>query len=65
MSDSKKLLRNILKCKKCGDVIESIHRHDLVWCSCKSVFTDGGRSYIHRGGELEVMEDLSVYEEKP
>ena len=65
MSDQKKLLRNILKCKKCGDVIESLHVHDFVWCSCKSVFTDGGRSYFHRGGDPDAMEDCSQYEEEP
>ena len=37
--------RNVAKCKKCGDIIESKHRHDFVWCKCGSIFVDGGRDY--------------------
>ena len=30
-----KIIVNKIKCKKCGDVIESTYRHDLqMWCSC-------------------------------
>ena len=45
------MLRNIAKCKKCGDIIESKHRHDFVQCSCRSIFVDGGHDYIRRGGD--------------
>lgn len=34
-----------LKCLHCGDVIQSIYRHDFKWCSCHSVAIDGGDSY--------------------
>ena len=54
--------RNIVKCRKCGDVIESKHRHDFVMCMCGSIFTDGGQDYIRRGGDPSLMEDLSVTE---
>ena len=49
-----------LKCKLCGDVIVSKHRHDLVWCSCKSCYVDGGDDYFRWGGDkenIEVMEN--------
>lgn len=60
---SPKILRNIAKCKKCGDTIESRSVHHFVWCSCKSVFTDGGHDYIRRGEtEPGILEDLSVFE---
>lgn len=44
------MIRNIAKCKKCGDIIESKHRHDFVQCSCGAIFVDGGHDYIRRGG---------------
>ena len=63
MRNERKILRNALRCTNCGDVIESRHRHDFVWCACGSVFTDGGREYIRRGGSFDLMEDLTEYEE--
>lgn len=45
------MLRNIAKCKKCGDIIESKSRHDFVECSCGAIFVDGGNDYIRRGGD--------------
>lgn len=38
-------MRNRIKCAKCGDIIESLHRHDFKWCSCRSVAVDGGQDY--------------------
>lgn len=50
--------RNIAKCRNCGDIIESIHRHDFVACKCfvneehnKGIAIDGGKDYIRRVGE--------------
>ena len=41
--------RNRAKCNNCGDVIESIHRHDYVTCTCykdensgHGIMIDGG-----------------------
>lgn len=58
-----KIIRNAVRCKKCDDTVESRHVHDFKWCSCRAIFTDGGLSYIRRGGDLDSMEDLSVYQE--
>lgn len=41
---------NKIQCTKCGDVIESVHRHDFKWCKCKSVAVDGGKDYLKRSG---------------
>lgn len=60
-----KILKNAARCKKCETVIESRHVHDFVTCSCKSIFTDGGLTYIRRGGLLDAIEDLSIFEEDP
>lgn len=57
----RKVIKNAFRCKKCGMVVESTHRHDFVECRCGN-FTDGGTDYIRRGGNLEDMEDLSEYE---
>ena len=37
-----------VKCLKCGDIIESVHRHDFVTCSCGNVSVDGGKDYLRR-----------------
>ena len=59
-----KIIRNRAKCLKCGDVIESTHRHDFVWCKCGAIFVDGGLDYLRRGGKfLEDIEELSETEE--
>jgi hypothetical protein len=51
--------RNIVKCLRCADVIESKHVHDFVGCSCGAIWTDGGSEYIRRGGDPALMKDLS------
>ena len=57
----KKILVNKIKCKKCGDVIESKSRHDFKFCSCGAVSVDGGLDYIRRCGEEDDYEELSVF----
>ena len=42
------ILRNAIRCKRCGDVIESKHRHDFRTCSCGAVAVDGGYDYLRR-----------------
>lgn len=61
----KKLIKNSIKCKKCGDVITSRSVHDFVECSCGSCFVDGGLDYHRVGGDPEFIEDLSEYEDVP
>lgn len=57
----KKILRNSARCNKCGDVIESKHRHDFVSCKCGAIAVDGGYNYIRRIGNPEDYQDLSEY----
>jgi len=59
----KKILRNACRCLHCGDEIESKHVHDFVQCKCGKIFTDGGKEYIRRGGDLDAIEDISEQEE--
>ena len=60
----KKILCNKIKCKKCGDIIESKNRHDFVSCKCGSVAVDGGNSYLIRIGNREDWEELSEFTEE-
>jgi len=63
MSQNPKIISNKIRCKNCGDVIESLTRNDFRMCSCESVFVDGGTDYLRRGGKLENMEDLTIMED--
>lgn len=42
------IVKNCIKCKSCGDVIISTHRHDFKRCSCGRVAVDGGHDYLKR-----------------
>lgn len=53
------IIINKIKCKKCGEIIESKHRHDFKFCKCGSVAVDGGKDYLRRLGNLEDYEELS------
>lgn len=43
------VIRNRAKCLICGEILESISRHDFKTCSCGSLSVDGGLDYIRRG----------------
>lgn len=58
-----KIYANKVKCKKCGDIIESKDRHDFEWCSCGSVGVDGGKDYLRRSAQnLDDFIELSEYD---
>lgn len=42
----KKIIKNAIQCKKCGDIIESKSVHDLVGCKCGCCFVDGGNNIL-------------------
>lgn len=56
-----KILKNCIKCKSCGDVIESLNTHDYKSCSCGRVAVDGGHDYLRRcfTDSSDDFEDLS------
>ena len=54
-----KILVNKIRCKKCGDTIESKTVHDFKFCKCGSVAVDGGHCYLRRIGKREDFDDLS------
>ena len=56
-----KILINRIKCKKCGDIIQSNSVHDFKFCKCKSVAVDGGQDYIRRIGNADDFEELTEF----
>ena len=48
-----------IKCKKCGDIIKSKSRHNLKFCSCGSVYVDGGSDYFRYGGNKDDFEIIN------
>lgn len=59
----RKIIHNKIKCKHCGDIIESISTHDFKFCSCGKVAIDGGKSYLKRTGNPNDWEELSEFED--
>ena len=57
------IVKNAIKCKHCGDAIESKHRHDFKHCSCKRCAVDGGLDYLRRVGNPTDYEDISKFKE--
>ena len=56
---------NKIRCKKCGDVIQSEDRHDFKICKCGAVAVDGGRDYLRRiGSDFEELSELEDPEAK-
>ena len=49
----KKIVRNRIKCKKCGDITESASKHHSKFCKCRAVAVDGGEDSLRsvRGNE--------------
>jgi hypothetical protein len=66
MKTEPRIIKNAIRCKLCGTVIESKHRHDFVGHACdtddKAIYVDGGREYLRRCGNPEYYEDVSEYD---
>jgi len=57
---NERIIRNRIRCKKCGDIIESHYCHDYKECSCGSCAVDGGHQYLRRCFvEQDGFEELS------
>lgn len=59
MEKKEEIISNKIKCKKCGDIIESKSINDYKKCSCGAVAVDGGKDYLKRMGDEENYEELS------
>ena len=58
----KKITVNRIRCRKCGDIIESTSVHDFRWCSCGACAVDGGLEYLRRLGEREDWNEMSEFD---
>ena len=66
MERGRVIITNKIKCKLCGEVLESTNRHEFVPCKCfresqgaKGCACDGGSDYLRRVGNPGDWEDLS------
>lgn len=57
-----RIYSNKIKCRHCGDVLESHSVHDYKECSCGAVAVDGGHDYLRRNYKTSPSDfvDLSV-----
>lgn len=65
MEKKKQIIKvNKIKCKKCGNIIESKTTNDLKRCSCGAVAVDGGKECLKRIGNDEEYEELPIMTEE-
>ena len=48
-----------VRCRLCGDIIQSMFAHDFRRCSCGKIAVDGGGEYLRIMGELENFQFIS------
>ena len=57
----RKIIKNAIQCKLCGEIIESTDRHQYVTCKCGACAVDGGHDYLRKSFvDKESYIDLSV-----
>lgn len=44
----KKIIKNAIQCKLCGEVIESVDNNQYIMCKCGACAVDGGHDYLRR-----------------
>lgn len=61
----RRISKNSIKCKHCGDILVSKSRHDYKMCSCGKCGVDGGLDYLRRSfitSPEDDFEELSEYQ---
>ena len=63
-----KIIKDVIQCKLCGEVIESKHVHDFVQCKCGACAVDGGHEYLRRCFRdkdcyIDLSESIEISEE--
>jgi hypothetical protein len=58
-----------VRCTKCKDIIQSMYRHDFVWCKCARIAVDGGSDYLKltftAPDDYEVIDDEKPNRKRP
>lgn len=58
-----RITRNSARCLRCGEEVESRHRHDYVPCGCGNIAVDGGKAYLRRAvRDSAAIEETSIIE---
>ena len=65
----RRIIKNAIQCKLCGDIIESTDRHDYVECQCGACAVDGGHDYLRRSYRdkdcyIDLSETIEITEEE-
>ena len=61
MNQAYEIIRNRIRCRLCGEIIESKSQHDFVTCHCGACSVDGGHDYLRRCfASPDCYEELSV-----
>ena len=47
-------LPNRAQCRICHEIIESVERHQMVWCQCGEIAVDGGQYYKRRSAKTDL-----------
>ena len=50
-----------IRCRKCGDILQSKYRHDFKMCRCGSCYIDGGDDYKRWFKDKEVTDIFEYY----
>ena len=57
------IIKNAIRCNRCGDEIESTGTHQFVTCSCGTCSVDGDHEYLRRCAPSEKdFTDISIVE---
>lgn len=57
----RKILKNEVQCKRCGDILVSRDPEKILYCRCLAVHISGGKNKTLRGGELVFIEERSSW----
>ena len=49
----RRIIKNAIQCKLCGEIIESTYRHSFVECKCGACAVDGGHDYLRCCSQYE------------
>lgn len=58
----RKIIKNKIRCNKCGVELESTYREDFSCCDCGAVAISGGLEYLRRIGQIDKIVEFSEYE---
>ncbi len=60
-----KIIKNAIRCNRCGQEIESKDSYDYVTCKCGTCSVDGGHAYLRRSAPTEeAYTEISIIEDE-